>query len=206
MPVSGQRHSVLMHPFCPMRQVSKRRRRAPSGRPDTGSLRGQAAAEVRARPGTSTRRMSGNIFGTLFCVTSFGESHGPAIGCVVDGCPPGLELARPTSSRARPAQARHLAPRHAAARARHGRDPLRCVRRPDDGHADRAADPQPGPAQQGLRQHRRHLPPRSRRLHLLAEVRHPRYRGGGRSSARETAVRVAAGAIARKWLRERTAS
>lgn len=36
--------------------------------------------------------MSGNTFGKLFCVTSFGESHGPAIGCVVDGCPPGLEL------------------------------------------------------------------------------------------------------------------
>ena len=36
--------------------------------------------------------MSGNTFGRAFCVTSFGESHGPAIGCVVDGCPPGLEL------------------------------------------------------------------------------------------------------------------
>ncbi|HWS76254.1 MAG TPA: chorismate synthase, partial [Quisquiliibacterium sp.] len=36
--------------------------------------------------------MSGNTFGKLFCVTSFGESHGPAIGCVVDGCPPGLEI------------------------------------------------------------------------------------------------------------------
>ena len=36
--------------------------------------------------------MSGNTFGSLFCVTSFGESHGPAIGCVVDGCPPGLEI------------------------------------------------------------------------------------------------------------------
>ena len=36
--------------------------------------------------------MSGNSFGLLFCVTSFGESHGPALGCIVDGCPPGLEL------------------------------------------------------------------------------------------------------------------
>ena len=39
-----------------------------------------------------TERMSGNTLGTLFCVTSFGESHGPAIGCVVDGCPPGMAL------------------------------------------------------------------------------------------------------------------
>jgi chorismate synthase len=42
--------------------------------------------------------MSGNTLGTLFCVTSFGESHGPAIGCVVDGCPPGSHSSAPTSS------------------------------------------------------------------------------------------------------------
>ena len=76
--------------------------------------------------------------------------------------------------RPRPPQARHLAPRHAAPRGRRGRDPLRRVRRPDHRHADRAADPQHGPAQQGLRGDRRQVPPRPRRLHLLAEVRHPR--------------------------------
>ena len=110
-----------------------------------------------------------------FCVTSFGESHGPAIGCVVDGCPPGIALAEADIQRdldrRRPG---HLAPRHAAARAGHGRDPLRRVRRPHDRHADRAPDPQRRRAQQGLREHRRHLPSRPRRLHVLAEVRHPR--------------------------------
>ena len=77
-------------------------------------------------------------------------------------------------ARARPAQARHVAPRHAAARERHRRDPFRRVRRPHHRHADRAADPQRGPAQQGLREHRRHVPARARRLHVLAEIRHPR--------------------------------
>ena len=61
--------------------------------------------------------MSGNTLGKLFCVTSFGESHGPAIGCVVDGCPPGLALdAKPTSSAtsiaASPGTSRHVTQRH----------------------------------------------------------------------------------------------
>ena len=77
-------------------------------------------------------------------------------------------------ARARPAQARHVAPRHAAARIRHGRDPVRRVRGPHDRHADRAPDPQRGPAQQGLREHRRDVPARPRRLRVLAEVRHSR--------------------------------
>ena len=119
--------------------------------------------------------MSGNTLGTLFCVTSFGESHGPAIGCVVDGCPPGMALdAADIQQRPRPAQARNVAPRHAATRVRHGRDPVRRVRRPDHRHADRAAHPQRGRAQQGLLEHRRHLSSGPRRLHLLAEVRHSR--------------------------------
>ena len=96
--------------------------------------------------------MSGNTLGRLFCVTSFGESHGPAIGCVVDGCPPGMALAgRRHPARPRPAQARHLAPRDPAPRVRRRGDPVRRVRRPHHRHADRAADPQRGPAQQGLR-------------------------------------------------------
>ena len=116
--------------------------------------------------------MSGSTFGHLFRVTNFGESHGPAIGCVIDGCPPGMALSRGRHpARARPAPARHLAPRHAAQRARHGRDPVRRVRGRDHRHADLPADPQHRPAQQGLRQHPRHLPPRPRRLHLLAQVR-----------------------------------
>ena len=59
--------------------------------------------------------MSGNTFGTLFCVTSFGESHGPAIGCVVDGCPPGMALAageiQRDLDRRKPGTSRHVAQR-----------------------------------------------------------------------------------------------
>ena len=87
--------------------------------------------------------MSGSTLGKLFTVTSFGESHGPAIGCVVDGCPPGHGAFRSRHpARARPPQARHFAPRDAAARGRPRRDSLRRLRRPHDRHADRAAHPQ----------------------------------------------------------------
>jgi chorismate synthase len=57
--------------------------------------------------------MSGNTLGKIFCVTSFGESHGPAIGCVVDGCPPGLELSveeiQQDLDRRKPGTSRHVA-------------------------------------------------------------------------------------------------
>eukprot|EP01041_Mallomonas_annulata_P029432 gene29432-51432_t len=52
----------------------------------------QTGPPVHQRASGIIQRMSGNTFGTLFCVTNFGESHGPAIGCVIDGCPPGMEL------------------------------------------------------------------------------------------------------------------
>src|ERR671921_1163253 len=59
--------------------------------------------------------MSGNTLGTLFTVTTFGESHGPAIGCVVDGCPPGLELSekdiQPELDRRKPGTSRHVTQR-----------------------------------------------------------------------------------------------
>ena len=59
--------------------------------------------------------MSGNTFGTLFAVTNFGESHGPAIGCVIDGCPPGMELSeadiQPDLDRRRPGTSRHVTQR-----------------------------------------------------------------------------------------------
>jgi chorismate synthase len=62
--------------------------------------------------------MSGNTFGTLFSVTSFGESHGPAIGCVVDGCPPGLELSagdiQAELDRRKPGTSRHVTQRREA--------------------------------------------------------------------------------------------
>jgi chorismate synthase len=148
--------------------------------------------------------MSGNTFGTLFCVTSFGESHGPAIGCVVDGCPPGLALAaadiQRDLDRRKPGTSRHVTQRRESDAVEilsgvfEGRTtgtPIALLIRNEDSRSkdySNIADTfRPGHAdytywqKYGIRD----------------------YRGGGRSSARETAVRVAAGAIARKWLRER---
>src|SRR5215510_10242491 len=63
----------------------------------------------------AVRSMSGNTLGKLYCVTSFGESHGPAIGCVVDGCPPGLELSesdiQPDLDLRKPGTSRHVTQR-----------------------------------------------------------------------------------------------
>jgi len=145
--------------------------------------------------------MSGNTFGRLFCVTSFGESHGPAIGCVVDGCPPGLELAaadiQHDLDRRKPGTSRHVTQRRESDTVEilsgvfDGRTtgtPIALLIRNEDARSkDYAAIAdtfRPGHAdytywqKYGIRDHR----------------------GGGRQSARETAVRVAAGAIARKWL------
>jgi chorismate synthase len=125
--------------------------------------------------------MSGNTFGTLFCVTNFGESHGPAIGCVIDGCPPGMLLSEADIQHDRIAAA--PAP---AAMSRSATSPTRwrsspACTRADHRHADRAADPQHRPAQQGLSISRSfrpgHMPTGT------TEVRHARPRGGGRSSA-----------------------
>jgi len=148
--------------------------------------------------------MSGNTFGHLFCVTSFGESHGPAIGCVVDGCPPGLLLSeadiQPELDRRRPGTSRHVTQRQepdtveilsGVFEGKTTGAPIALLIRNQDqrskdygnikdtfrpGHADYAY------------------------LHKYG-IRD--YRGGGRSSARETAVRVAAAAIAKKWLAEK---
>ncbi len=148
--------------------------------------------------------MSGNSIGQLFRVTSFGESHGPAIGCVVDGCPPGLALGEDDIQRdldrRRPGTSRHVTQRRepdaveilsGVFEGRTTGTPIALLIRNQDqrsrdytniadtfrpGHADYAYW-----QKYGIRD----------------------YRGGGRSSARETAVRVAAGAIARKWLAER---
>ncbi|HET6803283.1 MAG TPA: chorismate synthase [Casimicrobiaceae bacterium] len=148
--------------------------------------------------------MSGNTFGKLFCVTSFGESHGPAIGCVVDGCPPGLALTEADIQRdldrRKPGTSRHVTQRREpdAVEILSGvfegtttGTPIALVIRNEDArskdYANIAQAFRPGHAdytywhKYGIRD----------------------YRGGGRQSARETAVRVAAGAIARKWLGER---
>ena len=148
--------------------------------------------------------MSGNTLGKLFCVTSFGESHGPAIGCVVDGCPPGLEISEADIQgdldRRKPGTSRHVTQRREEDKVEilsgvfEGKTtgtPIGLLIRNTDqrskdyskikdsfrpGHADYTY------AQKyGIRD----------------------YRGGGRSSARETAVRVAAAALAKKWLHEK---
>jgi len=148
--------------------------------------------------------MSGNTLGTLFCVTSFGESHGPAIGCVVDGCPPGLPLTEADIQheldRRRPGTSRHVTQRRepdtveilsGVFEGTTTGTPIALLIRNEDqrskDYANIADTFRPGHAdytywqKYGIRD----------------------YRGGGRQSARETAVRVAAGAIARKWLQAR---
>ncbi len=148
--------------------------------------------------------MSGNSIGSLFKVTSFGESHGPAIGCVVDGCPPGLELGaadiQRELDRRKPGTSRHVTQRREADEVEilsgvfEGRTtgtPIALLIRNQDqrskDYGNIADTFRPGHADYAYWQ--------------KYGVRD--YRGGGRSSARETAVRVAAGAIARKWLLER---
>ena len=148
--------------------------------------------------------MSGNSFGKLFTVTSFGESHGPAIGCIVDGCPPGLALSEADIQidldRRKPGQSRHTTQRREADEVQilsgvfEGKTtgtPIALIIQNTDQRSKDYSDIldrfRPGHAdytyykKYGLRD----------------------YRGGGRSSARETAMRVAAGAIAKKWLCER---
>lgn len=148
--------------------------------------------------------MSGNTFGKLFTVTSFGESHGPAIGCIVDGCPPGLSLTESDIQvdldKRRPGQSRYTTQRREPDQVRilsgvfegkttgtpigllienvdaKSKDYSEIKDRFRPGHADYTYWQKYGTRD---------------------------YRGGGRSSARETAMRVAAGAIAKKYLRER---
>ena len=148
--------------------------------------------------------MSGNSFGTLFRVSTFGESHGPAIGCVVDGCPPGLELCeadiQAELDRRKPGTSRHVTQRREPDRVEilsgvfEGRTtgtPIALLIRNQDqrskDYGNIAETFRPGHADYTYTQ----------------KYGFRDYRGGGRSSARETAVRVAAGAIARKWLKER---
>lgn len=148
--------------------------------------------------------MSGNTLGTLFTVTSFGESHGPAIGCVVDGCPPGLALCeadiQSALDRRKPGTSRHVTQRREPDQVEilsgvfEGRTtgtPIGLLIRNQDqrskDYGNIATAFRPGHADYTYTQ----------------KYGFRDYRGGGRSSARETAVRVAAGAIALKWLRER---
>jgi chorismate synthase len=148
--------------------------------------------------------MSGNTFGTLFTVTTFGESHGPALGCIVDGCPPGMEISeadiQPDLERRRTGTSRHTSQRKEPDQVRilsgvfEGKTtgaPIGLLIENEDQRSrdyDKIKDRfRPGHADYTYQQ----------------KYGFRDYRGGGRSSARETVMRVAAGAIARKYLRER---
>ena len=148
--------------------------------------------------------MSGNTVGKLFCVTSFGESHGPAIGCVVDGCPPGLEISveeiQQALDKRKPGTSRHVTQRRES-------DTVEILSGVFEGKTTGT------PIALLIRNEDQ----RSKDYSKIMDVFRPGhadytywqkyglrdYRGGGRSSARETAVRVAAAAIAKKWLNQK---
>lgn len=145
--------------------------------------------------------MSGNTFGKLFTVTTFGESHGPALGAIVDGCPPGLPLTEADLQRdldrRRPGTSRHTTQRREPDRVRilsgvfegvtTGTTIGLLIENTDQRSKDYSKiKDQFRPAHADYSYHHKY------------GVRD--YRGGGRSSARETAMRVAAGAIAKKYL------
>src|SRR4249919_2354501 len=147
--------------------------------------------------------MSHNTFGHLFRVTTFGESHGPAIGCVVDGCPPGLLLSeadvQADLARRRPGTSRHFTQRKepdaveilsSVCEGRSRGTPSAMLSRNVD-----ARSQDYGNIKDSFR-------PGHADYTYLQKYGIRDYRGGGRQSARETAVRVAAGAVARKWLKE----
>ena len=148
--------------------------------------------------------MSGNTFGTLFCVTNFGESHGPAIGCVIDGCPPGMQLSEADIQveldRRRPGTSKFVTQRNepdaveilsGVYEGKTTGTPIALLIRNTDqrskDYGNIAQTFRPGHADYTYWQ--------------KYGIRDPR--GGGRSSARLTAPTVAAGAVARKWLKEK---
>ncbi|WP_018948806.1 chorismate synthase [Thioalkalivibrio sp. ALMg11] len=148
--------------------------------------------------------MSGNSFGRLFVVSTFGESHGPALGAVVDGCPPGLELSEADLQfdldRRRPGQSRHTTQRREPDQVRilsgvfEGRTTGTPIGLLIENVDQRSKD-------YGEIQDRFRPGHADYTYHQKYGVRD--YRGGGRSSARETALRVAAGGIARRYLEQR---
>src|SRR3972149_9017568 len=148
--------------------------------------------------------MSGNTLGKLFCVPSFGESHGAAIGCVVDGCPPGMALAeadiQPDLDRRKPGTSRHVTQRREE-------DTVEILSGVFEGRTTGTP----------IALLIRNVDAKSKDYSKIKDMFRPGhadytylqkygirdYRGGGRQSARETAVRVAAAAIAKKGLREK---
>ena len=145
--------------------------------------------------------MSGNTFGKLFTVTSFGESHGPALGCIVDGCPPGLELCEEDMQkdldRRKPGQSRFTTQRREddAVKILSGVFEGRTTGTPI-GLIIENKDQRPKDYSKIKEQFR----PAHADYTYWKKYGTRDYRGGGRASARETAMRVAAGAIAKKYL------
>ena len=147
--------------------------------------------------------MSGNSFGKLFTITSFGESHGPTIGCIVDGCPPGLELCEADLQndldRRRPGKTRYVTQRQeldqvkilsGVFKGKTTGTPIAMIIENTDQRSKDYSNimHQFRPAHADYTYHQKYG--------------FRDYRGGGRSSARETAMRVAAGGIAKKYLRQ----
>ncbi|MFW5426634.1 MAG: chorismate synthase [Methylophagaceae bacterium] len=147
--------------------------------------------------------MSGNSFGKLFTVTGFGESHGPAIGCIVDGCPPGLELSEADLQgdldRRRPGKTRFVTQRQELDQVKilsgvfEGKTTGTPIAMIIENTDQRSKD-------YGNIMHQFRPAHADYTYHQKYGFRD--YRGGGRSSARETAMRVAAGGIAKKYLQQ----
>lgn len=145
--------------------------------------------------------MSGNTFGTLFTVTTFGESHGPAIGCIVDGCPPGMMLQesdiQPFLDKRKPGQSKYTTQRREE-------DLVQILSGVFEGKTTGApiallianTDHRSSDYEEIKTKYR----PGHADFTYQHKYGHRDYRGGGRASARETAARVAAGAIARLYL------
>lgn len=147
--------------------------------------------------------MSGNTYGKLFTVTTFGESHGPALGCIIDGCPPGLELTEADLQidldRRKPGQSRYTTQRREEDQVKilsgvfEGKTtgtPIGLLIENTDQRSKDYSD-----IKDSFR-------PAHADYTYMQKYGVRDYRGGGRSSARETAMRVAAGAVAKKYLKE----
>ncbi len=147
--------------------------------------------------------MSGNSIGLLFVISTFGESHGPAIGCVIDGCPPGMQLSesdiQPELDRRKPGTSRHVTQRQES-------DTVKILSGVFEGKTtgtpiallienEDARSKDYGNIAQSFR-------PGHADYTYLQKYGIRDYRGGGRSSARLTAPIVAAGAVAKKWLNQ----
>jgi chorismate synthase len=148
--------------------------------------------------------VSGNTFGRLFSVTSFGESHGLALGCIVDGCPPGMELSeadiQPDVDRRRTGTSRHTSQRHEA-------DAVRILSGVFEGKTTGTPiglliENTDAKSKDYETIQDKFRPGHADYTYLMKYGRRD-HRGGGRASARETVMRVAAGAIARKYLQQR---